>query len=110
MTSLFIGRFQPPHAGHKALIETALKEGNFVIIAIRDTTISQENPYPYKERKRKLKEMFFDWRRRVKIIRLPNKDNELEVCYGRKVGYAFREVRLTWELEQISGTNIRAKL
>ncbi len=40
--SLFIGRYQPFHAGHMALIETVLREGKEVCIAIRDTEISEK--------------------------------------------------------------------
>jgi len=33
-SSLFVGRWQPFHEGHKALIETVLKKGKPVVIAI----------------------------------------------------------------------------
>ncbi len=49
MKSLFIGRYQPFHEGHKKLMEVELKEGNDVVIAIRDTEISEKNPYTIEE-------------------------------------------------------------
>ena len=41
--SLFIGRWQPFHKGHKFIIDHALKQGKNVAIAIRDTEISEKN-------------------------------------------------------------------
>ncbi|KKQ07620.1 MAG: sulfate adenylyltransferase subunit 1/adenylylsulfate kinase [Candidatus Daviesbacteria bacterium GW2011_GWA1_36_8] len=46
-SSLFVGRWQPFHRGHKTLIETVLKEGKPVVIAIRDTEMSHKNPIQF---------------------------------------------------------------
>ncbi len=51
--SLFIGRWQPFHEGHQTLIDSVLKEGGKVVIAIRDTPISESNPYTVSDRKKK---------------------------------------------------------
>ncbi len=48
--SLFIGRWQPFHNGHKTLIETVLKKNKPVVIGIRDTEVSEKNPYSTSER------------------------------------------------------------
>ena len=50
ISSLFVGRWQPFHKGHKRLIETVLKKGKSVIIAIRDTEANQSNPHTVYER------------------------------------------------------------
>lgn len=104
MYSLFIGRWQPFHKGHKALIESVLNEGKNVCVAIRDTKTSKDNPYSVKERKRMIRKIFPD-KKRVKIISIPDIDS---VCYGRKVGYDIKEIKLSRELEDISGTKIRS--
>lgn len=107
--SLFIGRWQciPPHKGHIALIETALKEGKNVLIAIRDTEYDPEkNPYSVEQRRRALKKAFKKWGNRVKIMKIPDIE---AVCFGRKVGYDIREIRLSKDLEKISATKIRQK-
>jgi len=106
--SLFIGRWQclPPHAGHIALIESELKKGNPVLIAIRDTKKDKNNPYSVKQRKRALKEAFKKWGDKVKIIKIPNIK---AVCYGRKVGYEIKEIKLSPDLEKISATKVREK-
>ena len=108
--SLFIGRWQcKPHAGHVGLIKTELDRGKNVCIAIRDTEISKKNPYTTEQRKKMLKNTFkLDWKKgRVKIITIPDIDC---VVYGREVGYKIKEVKLSFELESISGTKIRNKM
>ena len=104
MKSLFIGRWQPFHDGHKQLIDTVINEGNDVVIAIRDTQISDENPYTVDERKKMIENVYGD---KVDVITIPDIG---EVCYGRKVGYNIREIRLSEDVESISGTKIRSKL
>lgn len=98
MTSLIIGRFQPFHKGHERLIRKVMKY-SMVVVAIRDTKKSKDNPYSYRKRKRMIKRVIG-----VKVIRIPDID---EIVYGRNVGYGIREVRLDKETELISGTKLR---
>jgi len=103
--SLFIGRWQPFHAGHKKLIDTVLAEGKNVCIAMRDTKMNKENPYTTKERKKFIRLVFPD-KDRVKIITIPD---ITEVVYGRGVGYGIREIKMPADVEAISATKIRAE-
>ena len=110
--SLFIGRYQPLHDGHVRLIQSVLNEGRNVCVAIRDTPISDANPYTVEERVAMFKERFpaeyFEGKfPRIKIISIPDIE---EVCYGRKVGWGIREIRLDPETESISATKIREKV
>lgn len=99
--SLFIGRFQPLHDGHIKLIRKVLDEGKQVCVALRDTPKDKDNPYTIQERKA----MFFnEFKHDVKIIVIPDID---EICYGRKVGWGIREIRLDKKTEKISATAIR---
>ena len=98
--SLFIGRWQPLHEGHKALIRKVLDEGKKVCIAIRDTEIDKDNPYTVSERIIMIDRAFPD----IKVIVIPDIE---EVVYGRKVGWGIREIKLDESIEQISGTEIR---
>jgi adenylylsulfate kinase len=100
--SLFIGRWQPFHDGHKKLIQTVLNEGKDVCVAIRDTPISETDPYSTDERMAMIAEAF----PQVKIIVIPDID---EVVYGRKVGWGIREIHLDANAEAISGTAIRGQ-
>ena len=105
--SLFIGRWQcvPPHAGHLALIETVLKEGKNVWIGVRDTQKDESNPYNCRQRGVALRKALSKWPRdRVIITCIPD---VAEVVYGRKVGWGLREIRLSEDLESISGTKVR---
>lgn len=102
--SLFIGRWQPFHDGHKQLIETVLKEGKPVVIGIRDTDISHSNPYTVSERWAMIQRALHEYGELVKIIPVPDID---EVCYGREVGYGIRQIGMGEEVESISGTKTR---
>lgn len=102
--SLFIGRWQPFHPGHKAMIETALERGKNVLIALRDTEINKNNPYTVEERMATIREAMLKWGDRVLVVAIPDID---EVCYGRKVGYEIKEIHLPKSIEEISGTKIR---
>jgi len=102
--SLFIGRWQPWHEGHQTLVEKVLNEGKDVCIAIRDTPISEENMFDANFRKVVIERAMEKWGNRVKIIIIPDID---EVCYGRKVGWGIREIKLDEKTENISATKIR---
>lgn len=103
MRSLFIGRWQPFHKGHKALIDTALLRGKDVLIAVRMTGVDEKNPFTYEERVAKIREIYPD-EEKVKIIPIDDID---EVLYGRDVGYSVKKVELPQEIEEISATKIR---
>ncbi len=104
--SLFIGRYQPFHEGHKKLIEVVLNEGKNVCIALRDTEIGPDNPHSIMEREEMIMKALQEWIRagKVKIIIVPD---IIEVCYGRKVGWGIREIKLDPKIEKISGTALR---
>ena len=88
------------------MIEQALRQGNDVVIAIRDTETNKDNPYSYKARCKMIMEQMGDWKNRLEVIKIPDID---EVCHGRKVGWKIREIKLDKKTEQISATKIREK-
>ena len=100
-TVLFIGRWQPLHRGHKTLIQQAKNMGHRVVVGVRDTKRDKDNPFSYRKRKRMIKKAFNN----VSVIKIPDKDCNLDVWVGRKVGY--RVIKLPESVEQISGTRIR---
>ena len=104
MKSLFIGRYQPFHEGHKKLMEVELNEGHDVVIAVRDTELNKENPFTFDQRVNLIIEKMEEWNGRYEIIVIPD---ITRVCYGREVGWDIREIRLDQETENISATNIR---
>lgn len=102
--SLFIGRWQPFHEGHKKLVETVLKSGKPVVIAIRDTQQDEKNPYTVEERADIIRHELKEYGNLVEVVAIPDID---EVCYGRDVGYLIRRINLDAKTESISGTKIR---
>ena len=104
--SMFIGRYSPPHIGHFKLIQAVLDEGGKVFIAIRDTRLSDKNPYTYTQRQMIFTKRFLDEVKdgRVVIGKIPDVK---EVCFGRKVGWAVRQIKLDEATESISATKIR---
>lgn len=104
--SMFIGRYQPFHEGHKKLMEVVLNEGKNVCVALRDTPISPSNPYTPEERIAFIKNAMIEWADRVSVIVIPDIE---EVCFGRGVGWGIREIKLDEETEKISATKIRAR-
>jgi cytidyltransferase-like protein len=104
--SLFVGRWQPFHKGHQTLIETVLKKGKPVVVAIRDTELSHKNPYTVRERWEAIQTALNKYGPLVKIIAIPDID---EICYGRDVGYAIRKIELSDKMQAVSGTKTRAK-
>lgn len=107
--SLFIGRYQPFHAGHKALMEEVLKEGKPVCIALRNTGIDEKNPFTMEERKCFIMDALAEWFEKdmVKIIEIPDIE---QVCYGRGVGYGINQIEMPKEIQEISATKIREKM
>jgi adenylylsulfate kinase len=104
-TALFIGRFQPFHDGHAAVIERLLTEGKAVCVAIRDTEVGGENPYSAAQRVGMIRKRF-GAERRVSVIVVPDIS---EVVYGRDVGYVIRKMDMPSEVEAISASKIRAR-
>ena len=100
--ALFIGRWQPFHNGHKYIIDEALKEGKNVCVAIRDTELSEANPYTIEQRIEMLWRVYGD---KVKTIVLPDIES---INIGRKVGYGVNRIDPPTNIGSISGTKIRA--
>lgn len=100
--ALFIGRWQPFHDGHKFLIDGALAKDEHVCIAIRNTEISEKNPYTVEQRIEMIKRVYGD---SVEIIVIPDIKS---INIGRKVGYDVNRVDPPAHIGKISGTNVRA--
>ena len=104
--SMFIGRWQPWHKGHRWLIDQRLKEKKNVLICIRDMDTDNNNPYTSLEVKENLEKELNDLidSKRVKAIIIPDIES---VNYGRGVGYDIIEHVPPTDIEKISATQIR---
>ena len=107
--SMFIGRWQPWHKGHRWLIDQRLNENKNVLICIREVSKDDKNPYDPVDVKenveKELKELIDA--QRVKVIIIPDIES---VNYGRGVGYDIIEHIPPSDIGEISATKIREKL
>ena len=107
--SLMVGRFQPLHTGHIALIRKVLDEGKNVCIGLKNTGKDGRNPYSVSKRIAMFRKEFSKEIRnkRIQIRILLDID---EIIHGRKVGWGIREIRLDKKTEEINATKIRQRM
>ena len=107
-TSIYIGRFQPFHEGHKKLFLKTLKSSKQVCLLVMDShNINKKNPYNFTTVKKKILKELREYRDKFIIIKIPVVSS---VVYGRKVGYKIRKINLPSHIEKISATKIRKKM
>ena len=107
--SMFIGRWQPWHSGHRWLIDQRLKEGKNVLICIRDVKPDEKNPFTTEQVHSNIVFELLDLisEKRVEIIKIPDIES---VNFGRGVGYDIIEHIPPTEVSEISATKIREQL
>ena len=104
-TALFIGRYQPFHAGHQRLIEEGLHRVGQVCVAVRDTHgTNGSNPLPFFAVKQRIEAALSPHAGRFVVVPLPNITH---VFYSRSVGYAVERIVLDAATESISATAVR---
>ena len=107
--ALFIGRWQPLHDGHRWLFAQKLDAGEPVLIAVRDTPVSDSDPLTTADVIASLEEAYADEvaSGMVKVIPIPDISG---VNYGRGVGYEINEFVPPKDVSRISATEIRKSL
>jgi phosphopantetheine adenylyltransferase len=107
--SMFIGRWQPWHAGHRWLIDQRLEQEKNVLICIRDIAPNEKNPWSAIEVMGNLYQELADLIEadRVKVMIIPDVES---VNFGRGVGYDIIEHIPSQEVSEISATKIREQL
>ena len=107
--SMFIGRWQPWHKGHRWLIDQRLNEGKNVLICIREVGLDDSNPYNPQDVKINIENELTDLieSNRVKVIIIPDIES---VNYGRGVGYEIIEHVPPQNIGKISATKIRKEI
>ncbi len=107
-TALFVGRYQPFHDGHRALIVEGLKRVGQACIAVRSTQgIDEKNPFNFEHVKARIEHGLREFEGRFTVVPLPNISH---VFYGRNVGYILERIDLGPSIESISATELRKKL
>lgn len=107
--SMFIGRWQPLHPGHKEMFNQAISEGKKVLICIRDVEPNDKNPWTSQEVLMNVSKELIDLVEKglVKVIVIP------DICsveFGRGVGYDIIEHIPPTEIADISATKIREQM
>jgi len=107
--SMFIGRWQPWHPGHRWLIDQRLNEGKNVLICIRNIEPDEKNPWYSIEVMSNLYKELADLIEadRVRVMIIPDIDS---VNFGRGVGYDVIEHEPPTEVKEISATKIREQM
>jgi cytidyltransferase-like protein len=107
-TALFVGRYQPFHEGHKALIEEGLRRVGQVCIAVRDTHgIGTNDPYRFEQVKERIEVALQAHAGRFIVVSVPN---IASIFYGRDIGYTVERLTLSDEIEQIWAAEQRRRL
>ena len=107
--SVFFGRWQPWHNGHRWLIDQRLNEGKNVWIAIRDVKPDEKNPFTAHEVLVRLTEELSDLMREGRVYASIVPDIE-SINYGRGVGYDVIEHVPPKDIHDISATKIREQM
>ena len=108
--SLFVGRWQPLHEGHKEMFQQVLDEGGNVLIAIREVEeLDSKNPFTALEIMGNIMEVYADYiqQNRVRVMIVP------DICsveFGRGVGYDIIERIPPANVAEISATKIREEM
>ena len=107
--SMFIGRWQPWHSGHRWLIDQRLNEGKNVLICIRYVEPDEKNPYTAEEVRNNIMNFYSQEvvDGKISVIIIP------DICsieFGRGVGYDIIEHIPPTEIGEISATKIREEL
>tara|TARA_B100001778_G_C18024327_1_gene378059 strand:+ start:131 stop:481 length:351 start_codon:yes stop_codon:yes gene_type:complete len=107
--SMFIGRWQPWHQGHRWLIDQRLNEGKNVLICIRDVEPNEDQPWTAQQILMNLEYRLSDLikKDKVKICIIPDIES---INYGRGVGYDVIEHIPPQDVKEISATKIREQL
>ena len=100
---LLPGRWQPLHVGHEWLIQRELDQGKRVVGGIRDTPITEADPFSADLRKRMIEHRYEA--EDVEAWIMPDIE---AISYGRKVGYEVRETDdIPPEVFEVSATGVR---
>ena len=108
-TVQMLGRWQPWHAGHRALFERAIAKTGQVNIMVRDCQgWNDSNPFDFFQITHAIKrDLEPNYQGMFMITLVPNITN---ITYGRDVGYKIEQETFDESITSISATNIRREL
>jgi hypothetical protein len=108
-TVQMLGRWQPWHAGHRALFERAIAKTGQVVIQIRDCQGWQgSNPFAIDQVKHYIRrdlDPIYQGQYEIQVV-----PNIVNITYGRDVGYKIEQETFDQKTHEISATKIRRGL
>ena len=108
-TVQMLGRWQPWHAGHRALFERAIAKTGQVVIQIRDCQGWQgSNPFEIEKVKgfiRRDLDSIYQGQYEIQVV-----PNIVNITYGRDVGYKIEQETFDDATHSISATRIRREM
>jgi len=108
-TVQMLGRWQPWHAGHRALFERAIAKTGQVVIQIRDCQGWQgSNPFAIEQVKSYIRrdlDPIYQGQYEIQVV-----PNIVNITYGRDVGYRIEQEVFDEAIHSISATKIRQEL
>lgn len=108
-TVQMLGRWQPWHAGHRALFERAIAKTGQVVIQIRDCQGWQgSNPFAIEQVKNNIRrdlDPIFQGQYEIQVV-----PNIVNITYGRDVGYKIEQETFDDATHAISATKIRKEM
>jgi len=102
---MFVGRWQPFHNGHKWLINQKLREGEPILIAVRDIPPDEKNPFTTEQTIEMVEKVYEG--QDVVVLPIPDISS---VNYGRGVGYGIIEHVPPADVGFVSATSIRERI
>lgn len=101
---LMLGRYQPWHAGHRALYDEGKTRAKQIVVGVRNSSnMTEKDPLSFRDVKKRILE---DLPSAI-VMKMPNFKH---IVYGRDVGYQIEKIDLSPEIEEISATQIRKEL
>ena len=108
-TVQMLGRWQPWHAGHRALFERAIAKTGQVVIQIRDCQGWQgSNPFEIEKVKAFIQrdlDPIYQGQYEIQVV-----PNIVNITYGRDVGYKIEQETFDDAIHSISATKIRKEM
>ncbi len=108
-TVQMLGRWQPWHAGHRALFERAIAKTGQVVVQIRDCQGWQKsNPFGIEQVKDRIRhdlDPLYQGQYEIQVV-----PNIVNITYGRDVGYKIEQEVFDETTHSISATKIRREM
>nr|WP_040637889.1 adenylyl-sulfate kinase [Microvirga zambiensis] len=107
-TALFLGRYQPFHESHRALIAEGIRRVGQACIAVRNThDLDDANRFAFEDVKARIEARLRDFYGRYVVVQAPN---ITKVFHGLDLGYEVEQIVLGDAIQAVSPTAVQNRL